>query len=167
MSNRRLDLGATDPVDELRFEPVSPKYRSVQIISAAIAYSLTAAFALLLLELPTPLWCVAAEAAIVLAFLINLIILRKAYLVKGYALREHDITYRSGVIFPKTTTVPFSRVQQVSISRNPVSKLFNLCALDIVNGAQGLSSLTVKGLTPEKAETIKSIITRRLNNGHD
>ncbi|MDE6366817.1 MAG: PH domain-containing protein [Muribaculaceae bacterium] len=167
MSNRRLDLETTDPVDELRFEPVSPKYRSVQIISAAIAYALTAAFALLLLELPTPLWCVAAEAAIVLTFLINLIILRKAYLVKGYALREHDITYRSGVIFPKTTTVPFSRVQQVSISRNPVSKLFNLCALDIVNGAQGLSSLTVKGLTPEKAETIKSIITRRLNNGYD
>lgn len=104
---------------------------------------------------------------IIVSFIINLSILVKAYRFKGYALREHDITYRSGVIFPKTTTVPFSRIQQVSISRNPVSKFFHLCAIDIVNGAQGLSSIVIQGLTEEKAERIKDVITRRLNESHD
>ncbi|MDE5923282.1 MAG: PH domain-containing protein, partial [Muribaculum sp.] len=106
--------------------------------SAVIAYAVMAALALLLLLAESPWWCVAAEAVIVVSFIINIAILRKAYQAKGFALREHDITYRSGVIFPKITTVPFSRIQQVSICQNPVSKFFGLYSIDIDNGAQGM-----------------------------
>ena len=155
MSNHQIDADTIDRIDELRYEPVSPKYKSVQTASAAIVFA------------DTPWWCVAAEALIVVSFIINLAILRKAYRFKGYALREHDITYRSGVIFPKITTVPFSRIQQVGISQNPVSKFFGLCAVDVVNGAQGLSSLVIHGLTQEKADRIKCVITQRLNNDYD
>ncbi|MDE5953982.1 MAG: PH domain-containing protein, partial [Duncaniella sp.] len=84
-----------------------------------------------------------------------------------YALRGHAITYRGGVIFSKITTVPFARIQQVSIKQGPISRYFGLCAIDIVNGAQGLSSLTIQGLTKEKADAIKNAITQRLNNNHD
>ena len=119
---------------------------------------------MLLLLGDTPWWCVAAEAVIVVSLIVNLVILRKAYLRKGYALREHDITYRSGVIFPTTTTVPFSRIQQVSIRQNPVYKFFGLYAIDVVNGAQALSELAIHGLTKEKADGIKNVITQRLNN---
>ncbi len=165
MSNRQIGIGITDPIEGLRYEPVSPKYRSVQIVGAAIVYALLAVIALLLLMLAGNLWwCVAAESVIAASFIINLAVLRKAYLFKGYALREHDITYRSGVIFPKITTVPFSRIQQVGISQNPVSKFFGLCAIDVVNGAQGLSSIAVRGLTKEKADVIRNVITQRLNS---
>lgn len=167
MSNFQIEIESTAPVDELRYEPVSPKYRSVQIIGAAIAYSMIAAIALLLLFVAEPGWCVAAECLIAVLCIFNLLILRKAYLFKGYALREHDITYRSGIIFPKTTTIPFSKIQQVSISQNPVSKFFDMYAIDIVNGAQGLSSVSVNGLSKEKAEGLKNIITRRLNGNND
>lgn len=155
------------PIEELHYEPVSPRFRSVQIVSAVIAYSLLAVLALLLLLVDTYWWCVAAEIVITVSFIITLSILRKAYKFKGYALREHDITYRGGVIFPKITTVPFTKIQQVSIKQNPVSKYFGLCAIDIVNGAQGLSSIAIQGLTKEKADAVKNVITQRLNNNHD
>lgn len=167
MSNRQIEIEATDRIDGLHFEPVSPKFRSVQIVSATIGYAMLAAIALLLLLAETPWWCIAAETVIVASFVINLAILRKAYRFKGYALREHDITCRGGVIFPKITTVPFARIQQVSIKQNPVSRYFGLCAIDIVNGAQGLSSLDIQGLTKERADAIKSVITQRMNNNHD
>ena len=77
------------------------------------------------------------------------------------------ITYRSGVIFPKTTTIPFNRVQQVSISQNPVTKFFGLYAIDVVNGAQGFSSLVIHGLPTAEADAIKSIITQKINNDND
>ncbi len=112
------------PIDELHYEPVNPRFRSVQIVSAVIAYSLLAVLALLLLLVDTYWWCIAAEIVITVSFIINLKILRKAYKFKGYALREHDITYRGGVIFPKITTVPFSKIQQVSIKQNPRVKVF-------------------------------------------
>lgn len=167
MSNHQIGTETIDRIEELCYEPVSPKYRLVQIASATIVYALLAALALLLLLGGTPWWCVVAEAAIVVTFIINLAILSEAYRFKGYALREHDITYRSGVMFPKVTTVPFSKIQQVSISQNPVSKFFGLCAIDVVNGAQGLSSLSIQGLTMEKADGIKNVITQRLNNNHE
>lgn len=164
MSNRQIEIETTDRIEELRYEPVSPKYRAVQRASATITYATLAALALLLLLVDNPWWCVAAEAVIVVSLIVNLVILSKAYLRKGYALREHDITYRSGVIFPTTTTVPFSRIQQVSICQNPVSKFFGLYAIDVVNGAQALSTLAIHGLTKEKADGIKNVITQRLNN---
>lgn len=167
MSNHQIDVEATDRIDELNFTPVNPKYRSVQLASAAVVYVLLAALALLLLLTDTPWWCIAAEAVIAVSFIINLTILRKAYQFKGFALREHDITYRSGVIFPKTTTVPFCKIQQVSISQNPISKYFGLSEINVVNGAQDLSSLTIHGLTREKAEEIKTVITQRLTNDYD
>lgn len=167
MSNLQIKTTATDPIEELYYEPVSPKYRSVQIVGAVIAYVMLSVLALLLLLIEIS-WCyIAAEIIIIVSFVINLTILRKAYRFKGYALREHDVTYRNGVIFPKITTVPLSRIQQVSISQNPVSKFFGLCTIDVVNGAQGLSSLAIHGLTKEKAENIKNVITQRLNNNHD
>ena len=167
MSNRQINSETTDCIDELHYEPVSPKFRSVQYITATITYAVSAALALLLLLADTPRWCIAVESVIIVSFIVNLIILRNAYRFKGYALREHDITYRSGVIFPITTTVSFSKIQQISVSQNPVPKSFGLCAINIVNGAQGLSSLTINGLTREKAEGIKNVITRRINNAHD
>lgn len=167
MSNLQIDTETTKQIDDIHFEPVSPKYRLVQTTIAAIAYAMLAAIALLLLLVGSPWWCIAAETAIVALFIINLAILRKAYQFKGYALIQYDITYRSGVIFPKITTIPFPKIQQVSVSQNPVSKFFNLCAIDIVNGAQGLSSLVIQGLTKEKAVEIKNEITLRLNKIHD
>lgn len=85
--------------------------------------------------------------------------------IQGYALRENDITYRRGIIFPKLTTIPFERIQQVSVKQNPVSKFYGLFAVEIVNGAQGLSSLTIPGLTEDTANQIKNRVIDRLNNG--
>lgn len=167
MSNRQIEVEATDAIEHLHYEPVSPKYRSVQMVGAVIGYALLGAAALLLLLTDVSWLCVAAEAVIALSLIINLAILRRAYQCKGYALREHDITYRSGVIFPKVTTVPYVRIQQVSISQNPVSRFFGLCALEVVNGAQGLSSLVIQGLTGERAEEVKAVITGRLNGKDD
>ncbi len=160
MSNHRIVIEDFDPIERLDFEPVSDKYRNVQIILALIAYTLLAAAALMLLLADTLWWLIAVESVIIISCVVNLIILLKAYQYKGYALREHDITYRTGVIFPKLTTIPYSRIQQVSISQNPVSRYFGLCSVDIVNGAQGLSSLSIKGLPKEKADQIKNVITQ-------
>lgn len=164
LSNHQIETDTTDMIENLRFHPVSPQYRSVQYAYAVIIYAITASLALLLLLVGNPWWCIAAEVVMSLTFVIDLTILRKAYRFKGYALREHDITYRSGVVFPKVTTVPFSRIQQISISQNPISRYFGLCTLEIVNGAQGLSSLEIRGIPKVKADEIKGIITQRIDD---
>lgn len=167
MTNHQLYLDDTTPVENLEFEPISEKYKKVQIAGAAIAYAVMMALALLLLLADTPWWCIVAEAIIALVFAGNIFILRKAFLSKGYALRERDLTYRTGVIFPKVTTIPYARIQQVSIGQNPVSKHFGLCSVEVENGAQTLSAVTIPGLPEEKARQIKDILTGKLGNSHD
>lgn len=159
MNNCQTDCHREDRIEDLHYKHIDPKFRSVQIVYAVIIYALLMCLALFLLIFVSPWWCIAAEIVIVLSLITNLIILKKAYQFKGYALREHDITYRSGVIFPKTTTVPFNKIQQVSISRNPVTRYFGLYAIEIVNGAQNLSSLAIQGLTMQEAEHVKNTIT--------
>ena len=152
------------PIEELRYERIDCRYRNVQMILTALGYMLLGAAALFLMLLDNHVWCVAAECVIAIALAINMFILRKAWEFKGYALRERDITYRSGIVFPKTTPVPYVRLQQVSVKQNPVSKIFGLYAVEIVNGAQGMASLTIPGLSEERANQIKGIVIEWLKN---
>lgn len=168
MSNLQYDIDKqiqdTTPVDELNFHPVESRYRNVQMILTSIGYLLLCAAALFLLLIDNPLWCIIAESIIVVAFAVNLFILRKAWIFKGYALREYDISYRSGVVFPSVTTIPFSRLQQVSVKQNPVSRYFRLYSVEVVNGAQALASITINGLTEENASKIKDTLLNKLRN---
>lgn len=152
------------PVDELEFEPVDHRYRSVQLILTGMGYILAAAFALLLLLIEDCIWCIMAECMIGAAMVVNLIIANKAWKFKGYALRDNDITYRSGLLFAKTTTIPYNRLQQVSVKQNPVSKLFSMYSVEVVNGAQGMASLTIPVLTEKRATQIKDIVIQKLKN---
>ena len=93
-----------------------------------------------------------------------LLLLPKACAYKGFAIREHDITYRTGIIFPSVTTVPFCKIQQVSIRQNPVSRFFGLYSVAVVNGAQLMTETAIPGLTRERAEEIKAFLIERTGN---
>lgn len=167
MVNHQIDLSEITPIEQLQFEPLDIRFKKAHAIGVILSYLLLAALALLLL-LCSEIWpFIAAECVLCIACIINLLILKKSYLFRGYALRQHDITYRKGIIFPKTTTIPYSRIQQVSVLQNPVSKYFHLYEIVIENGAQSLQSLAIPGLGEEKAMQIKGLITENLRNNHD
>ena len=168
MANRQWHLEDVDRVEELSYVPLDKSYLKAHAVMTALAW-------LGLMLLPMCLFFVeefggrgliviCAEAVMLTAAIINLMLLPRAYSCKGYALREHDITYRSGIVFPKTVTIPFCKVQQVSIRQNPVTKMFGLYAVAIVNGAQMLVETVIPGLTRQKAEEMKSLLIERGRN---
>ena len=168
MTNRQWHPDNIDPVEELSYTPLEKSYLKTQAVITALIWlglMLLPLFLLLTDEFDgRNLIVICAEAVLLAAGLVNLSILPKAYAYKGYAVREHDITYRSGIVFPKTVTIPFCKIQQVSIRQNPVSRMFGLYAVDIVNGAQMLAETVIPGLTREKAEEIKSLLIERTGN---
>mgnify|MGYP000777239044 FL=1 len=70
--------------------------------------------------------------------------------------------YKRQIIFLSVTSIPFCKIQQVSIRQNPLSRIFGLYVIDIVNGAQLLSEISIPGLTEERANEIKAIIIERM-----
>ena len=77
----------------------------------------------------------------------------------------HDITYRSGLFFPTIVTIPLCKVQQVSIQQNPISKIFGLYSIAIVNGAQFEAETVIPGLTKARADEMKIIIMEYIQHG--
>lgn len=104
----------------------------------------------------------AIEGVLALALAANAVLARKMYSMRGYALRDKDISYRRGLFFTTVTTVPYSKIQQVSLRMNPISRFFGLYYVDVVNGSQAtMNSITIPGLTLEKAEQMKSLLMNK------
>lgn len=168
MTNYQINLENVTAVENLDFHQLDGRFRSALIIGTGIAYLALMGLAMLLLWMTDCTWAyLATEIALLAVAVINLSFLPKAFNFRGYALREHDITYRRGIIFPKTATIPYSRIQQVNVNQNPVTRIFHLYSVELVNGAQMLSSLSIPGLTEETANRIKVLITDKLQSGHD
>lgn len=167
MTNRQIVPEGVTPVDELRFTALEPRYIRAIFFSILLSYLLLMGLGLLFLtgDLEHPvLVTVITECVLGAACMVNLCLIRHIYAVRGYALREHDITYRKGIFFPKLTTVPYARIQQVSVRQNPLTRALGLYALDIVSGAQG-AALTVPGLSEDVAQNIKSLLIQKSNHG--
>ena len=77
---------------------------------------------------------------------------------KGYLLREHDVSFRSGLLFYKLTTIPFNRIQHVEVSQNMIEKAIGLSSVKIFTAGGSISDLSIPGLLPEKAHQIESFL---------
>lgn len=169
MTNRQLNFENIHRVENLTYEPLERRYIKVQFVGTVLAYMFFMLLSLVLLfaEELTYRYCIIAgvESLLFCAAIINLVLLPKAYAYKGFAFREHDITYRSGIFFPSVVTIPLCKIQQVSVHQNPISKIFGLYSIAIVNGAQFKAETVIPGLTETRANEMKTIIMEYIQNG--
>lgn len=80
--------------------------------------------------------------------------------IKGYALREHDISYKTGLLFFSITSVPFNRVQHCEVSQSPLARLFDLGSVKVYTAGGSSSDLNISGLTKENAHKLREHITQ-------
>lgn len=171
MGNRQIWLNDIEPVEALSFEKIESRYIKVIMSRLVIIYFILMGCALFILMLDTPydaVLLVATECLLATAFAANAALVRKIYDFKGFALRNKDISYRSGIFFESVTTIPFNKIQQVSTRMNLVSRLFSLYYVDVINGSQdAMSRLTIPGLSAEKAEQLKSLLINNSRCGNE
>lgn len=165
MINRQIWPDDVQPVEDLEFQPVEPIYTRVLTARIILSYIIFMglAFIILAFEESYRWWILlGVETILVIALVINLVLVHKIYDFKGYALRDKDISYRSGIFFTSVKTVPFSKIQQVSVRTNPIARMFGLSYLDIVNGSQSsVNQITIPGLTSDDAERIKALLINK------
>ena len=82
---------------------------------------------------------------------------------RKYALRDRDISYKSGILFKSITTVPFIRIQHIEIDESPFSRFFNLAAISIYTAGDSSDDLGIKGVTKKEALEIKEFISQKIN----
>jgi hypothetical protein len=80
---------------------------------------------------------------------------------KGYAIRDKDIVYRSGVLWRTVTAVPFNRVQHVETTSTPLDRHFALAALQLFTAGGSGGDLKIHGMPADVAEGLRLFILEK------
>lgn len=80
---------------------------------------------------------------------------------KGYALRDRDLVYRSGVFWRSVTAVPFNRVQHVETASTPLDRRFGLASLQLYTAGSSGGDLSIDGLPADAAERMRVFVLRK------
>jgi len=165
LTNKQLDVFSLPKIEDLVFQPLEPKYKTVLIIGRVIFLVISAiACGLFIYSAPfdIPERLLYLSIGIYLLYLLwSFIVTIKGFEHKSYALREKDIIYKSGWLWRYVTTAPFNRVQHVRIDQGPVERKFNLAKLRIFTAGGTSSDLTIPGLTPDTANELKDFIVKK------
>lgn len=100
---------------------------------------------------------------LLLATIISHLVIKKTR-VKGVALREFDMAYRSGLFWRKTVIVAFNRVQHVEVSSGPLQRKFGLASVKLFTAGGSSVDLRIDGLTAERAEQIRTFIAAKIDD---
>ncbi len=98
--------------------------------------------------------------------LISLIYELLSFKRRGFCLREQDVSYRSGLLIHRITTIPLNRVQHCEYSQGPLGRLFDLAQVKVYTAGGSTSDLSIKGLRRESAIKLRDQITK-LASSHD
>ena len=81
---------------------------------------------------------------------------------RGYAMREKDILYRSGVFWRSAWAVPFNRVQHTQIDSTPLDRRFALASLSVFPAGGG--GQEIPGLGEAMAGRLRAYISARIED---
>lgn len=85
----------------------------------------------------------------------------RSWQYKGYAIREHDILYKTGIFFKSTTIISFNRVQHIEIHQGPLDRMCKVVSITLFTAGGNSSDLSIPGLNPEDAARIKEWIMKK------
>jgi uncharacterized protein len=167
--NNQLPSQHLPSIDDIQFESLELNYQKVSIyftafffIAAIIIYLGIGIFVEELFASPL-IWIVVGGWILVASFFIFLSY--KSYFYEGFALRQKDVVYKSGMWFRSTIIVPFNRVQHCEINQGPIDRYFGLSELSLFTAGGSSSDLNIPGLSQETAAKLKQFITNKV--AHD
>ena len=167
--NEQIDISQIPSLKALEFQPLERNYLKVRLINHIILFLFFAIaaclFVLIILkknddvDLLTLILIVTAIWGTL--FISSIVYMSFAFKFKAFAIREHDIVYRSGWWWRKITTVPFNRIQHCELSQGPVEKYFSLAKLNVYTAGGQSSDLKLPGLLFEKANNLKEFLVNK------
>lgn len=164
-SNLSIDEAKLPDIEQLDWQSLSPKYMPVNLrINLISTLLLTAIWSALLFQPFWPinqaiesilLWIGGGLTALGLLFSVHG---RFADPCKAYALREHDLSYRSGLFFRKSITQPILRIQHIELKRGPIERRVGLATLQVFSAGGVMHTFEIPGLPLSTAKSLRQFI---------
>ena len=132
-TNPQLNIQQLPEADRLEMILLEPGYKTVRYISSAIVASVMILVSWFIILVEPRSWPYGFYVAGFITLISIWIVSYNgiAYSYMGYALREKDISFKSGWLWRSMTTVPFNRVQHCDIKQGLIDRRFGLSKLTI------------------------------------
>ena len=165
-TNETIDTNQLPRYEEVPFTPLHAKYKSVLLLNVSIFTCVTVVGAVIYAsfnyDVVTPtIWTFISIGLLVflgLVYFFALLGLKK----KGFAFRNHDVLYRSGIIATSTMVIPYNRIQHVALHEGLISRYFGLAKVEIFTAGGSASDIKIPGIAITQAEDIKQLLMGKI-----
>mgnify|MGYP000067747374 CR=1 FL=1 len=146
-------------IEAVEFEHLERDYLYMRLLALGLAFLLLAgALVVFWFKNDIALWKLLLPYLLVLGGIIVLEL--KGFKIKSFALREKDVSYQSGLIWYKHTSVPFNRIQHCEVQQGVLARLFDLATVKVFTAGGASSDLSISGLSKERAQQLRDFITQ-------
>lgn len=153
-----------------------PKYENVQLNRLhpdywkIIGINLLIFFTLLGITMAALLWFVdevKPNAKWIIPVYITLLVssfllFRVSFKKRGYAIRTHDVIYKSGIIAESTTIVPLNRIQHIELNEGLFSRIYKLGSLQLFTAGGQTGHIHISGIAIDEAKRIRDLLLNKL-----
>ena len=162
--NAAVKESALPSAADLSFESLAPTYARTLIIEWLIIWSFFAAISIGVNFIPKVemwlfkhFWVYLPLVIIIASVFIWAPAVTKA---RGFAVRDRDIHYRSGVIWRKTVSLPYNRIQHVELESGPLERLFKLNTLKFFTAGGYKADMKIPALQFERASKLRTYVVK-------
>jgi len=164
-NNNAVALGNIPRDETMDFVALADNYAKSMIINVSAIWSLITIGAAMLhyftgnIGNPLLYWQVYVLylVPVMLIFILAPIIAR----CKGYAIREKDIHFKKGVVFHKTVSLPYNRIQHVEVESSPLERVYGLTTLKFFTAGGGSADMKIPALTNEASTKLRAYIIKK------
>ncbi|MBC7606995.1 MAG: PH domain-containing protein [Burkholderiales bacterium] len=163
-TNQTLDTTQLPKFEEVLFSKLHASYWKVVLINIAVLFVLLGTAYGLIFTFVMELFAYQKQitAAIVILFCLILVFSRIGFTKKGFAFRNHDVLFKSGIIATNTIIIPYNRIQHVALHEGIVSRFFGLAKIEIFTAGGNSSDIEIPGIEKAQAENIKQLLMGKI-----
>lgn len=165
--NNQVTDFALPNIEALVFKPIEKSYLKIVYVNYVLLFLVLiglcfGAVYVLDFSFSNPVFTIAVIVAFVFYFF-RLIVSILGFKKRMFAVRTKDISYKSGLLLSKLTTVPFARVQHTEVAQGLFSRKLGLAKLEVYTAGESGGDLTIKGLKKEEANSLREFIMNKVN----
>lgn len=164
-TNEVIEIDQLPKYEEITLTSPHPKYWNVMVFNICIFFLISsmASGTLLVVNKAVKPYLYPILIAYLVILLLTFVLYYLSFKKRGFALREKDIIYRSGIIAESTKIIPLNRIQHVALDEGLFSRIYNLATLEIHTAGGSSGHMQIAGIPLESAKIIKEALIKRLN----